>query len=247
MRADRVALPVALLMARIDPVGRSVLADNKEFFGARRDQLLRLAQDRIDPAARQFPAQLRDDAKGAGMVAALRNLEVAVVPRSEFDIWLRDQIDEWPLAGRCVFVHRLHHLLILMRARHREHLGMRGADRVGLLAKTTRYDDAAILGNCLANGGKAFFLGAIEKAASVHQHHIGASVIGAHRIAISAQPGEDTFGIDQRLRASKRHHADTLGVGESGCSVHIAPRPTLRSAVALQLAEDWTNQGTACG
>src|ERR1700738_2654845 len=39
-------------------------------------QSLRLAHHRFDPAAAKFAAQLRDDAKGAGMVAAFGNFYV---------------------------------------------------------------------------------------------------------------------------------------------------------------------------
>ena len=55
-------------------------------------------------------------------------------------------------------------------------------------------------------------LARIEEAAGVDQHDVGAGIIGRHRIAVGAQLGQDPLGIDQRLRAAERDHAD-LGRG----------------------------------
>jgi hypothetical protein len=222
----------------IDPVGRGVLADDQKLACARRDQLFRLAQHSVDPAAGELSAQVRDNAEGAGVIAALGNLEIAVMARRQLDVGvgrLRDQIDKRPLRRRCVLMHRLDHLFVLMRAGDREHLRMRGADRVGLVAHAPRDDDAAILGDCLADRGETFFLGAVEEAASVDQNHVGAGVIGAHRIAVCAQAREDALAVDQRLGTTERDHADALGVwqvpgGKGGGGVHkrCAPTPTGR-------------------
>ncbi|MCY1168746.1 hypothetical protein D9M73_87510 [compost metagenome] len=70
MRADFFAMPQARLVADVDAVGGGILADHQQFLGARFDQLLRLAQDRIGAAADQIAAQARDDAEGAAVVAA---------------------------------------------------------------------------------------------------------------------------------------------------------------------------------
>src|SRR3546814_2578317 len=83
VRADFAALPLTRIMARIDAIGRSVLTDDEQFLRPRRDQLFGLAQHRVDTAADQFAAQIRDDTEGTAMVAALRNLQIAVVARGE--------------------------------------------------------------------------------------------------------------------------------------------------------------------
>ena len=67
------------------------------------------------------------------------------------------------------------------------------ADGVRFLAHAARYDHAAILVYRFANGGKAFFLGAVEEAASVDQHYVCARIIGAHRVTVCAQAGEDAL------------------------------------------------------
>ena len=191
-------------MADVDAIGRGVLADHQQFLRARGDQLFRLAQHRIDPPAGELPAQLRDDAERAGVIAALGNLEIAVVPRRQLHIGLRDQVDVGPLRRRCGFVHRLDHRLVLVRAGHREHLREARADHLGLLAHAAGHDHAAVLGDGLADRLEAFLLGGVEEAAGVDQHHVGPGVIGAHGIAVGAQAGEDAFAVDQRLGAAER-------------------------------------------
>ena len=99
-------------------------------------------------------------------------------------------------------VDRFHHLFVLMRAGDREYLRMGGADRVGFLAHAPRDDHAAVFGDGLADRGEAFFLGGIEKAAGVDQHHVGTGVILGKGVAIGAQTGENALGIDERLGAA---------------------------------------------
>ncbi len=216
--ADIATLPLAGLVADIDPVGAGVLRDDEEFLGPRGDQLLSLAQARIDPPARQLAAQIRDDAEGAGVIAALGDLEVAVVARGELDVRLRDQVDERALARRRVDVDGLDHLFVLMRPGDRQHLRMGGADRVGFLAHAAGHDHAAVLRDGLADRSEALFLGGIEKAAGVDQHDVCARIILGKSVAIGAQTREDPLGIDERLGAAEADHADLLLLGQNGGS-----------------------------
>ncbi len=236
VRADLASLPFARIMPRVDPVSRRVLADDQQFARAGGDQLFGLSQNGIDPAAGEFAANVGDDAEGAGMVAAFRYLQIAVMARGQLDIdqrvHLRDQIDERTLAGRGGDMHRLHHLFVLMRAGYGQNLRMGGADGVGILAQTAGHDDSPVFGNRLADGGQAFLFRAVEETAGVHQHHVRACVIGAHRISIGAQAGQDAFGIDQSFGTAQADHADLLGIGqdgrgrECGGSGHDDARPT---------------------
>ncbi len=124
---------------------------------------------------------------------------------------------------------RLDHVLVLMRAGHREHLRKARPDRVGFFADAAGYDHATVFRNRFANRFEAFLLGGIEEAAGVDQHDVGTGIIGAHRVAIGAQAGKDAFGIDQSLGAAERNHADLLLVGDrSGGSVHDCARPYTR-------------------
>ena len=123
-------------------------------------------------------------------------------------------------------MHRLDHCLVLMGTCHREYLREPGADCLGLLAHAAGHDHPAIFHDRLANRLEAFFLGRIEKAAGVDQHHVRAGIIGAHRIAIGAQPRQDAFGIDQRLGTAEADHADFLLIGKGhgrGWHTHRAP------------------------
>ena len=130
------------------------------------------------------------------MVAAFRNLEIAIVARRQLKAGVGDQVDIGRQVGGGRFVHRLDHLFVLMRAGDREHLREAGADHLGLLAHAAGDDDAAVLGNRLADRLQAFLLGGIEEAAGVDQHDVGAGVIGGHLIAVGAQLGEDAFAVD---------------------------------------------------
>ena len=120
------------------------------------------------------------------MVAALGDLQIAVMARRQFDIRLGDQVDIRTLGGRGIGMDRVHHLFVLMRTCHGEDLRMGSADGVGLLTHAAGHDHTTIFCDCFAYGSKAFFLGRIEKAACIHKDHIGTGVIRAHRIAIRA-------------------------------------------------------------
>src|SRR3546814_10687119 len=64
------------------------------------------------------------------------------------------------------------------------------------------------LGDRLADGGEALLRGGIVEAAGIDQHHVRLVVIGRQRIAVAPELGQDAFGIDQRLGAAERNHAD---------------------------------------
>src|SRR5581483_9801760 len=68
-------------LAAIDAVERGVLRDQQQLFDAARRERARFADDRIRRTAAIRAAQLRDDAEGALVVAAFRDLHVRVVLR----------------------------------------------------------------------------------------------------------------------------------------------------------------------
>jgi hypothetical protein len=171
-------------------------------------------QHRVDTAANEFAAQVGDNAEGTAMVAALRNLEVAVMARGQLQPALRHEVDERTLRRRCGVVDGIDHLLILMRAGDREDVGEAGADDVGLIAHAAGDDDTAILGHCLADRLQAFFLRRVEKAARIHEDDVGAGIVGRQAIAVGAQLGQNPFAVDKRLGAAERNHADFRLGGE---------------------------------
>jgi hypothetical protein len=111
----------------------------------------------------------------------------------EPDALRREQIEERIVRPRHRFVHLLHHRLILMRAGDGEHAWMRRADPVGLDAKAAGDDDLAVLGQGFADRRKRFFLGAIEKAASVDHHGVSALIARRQLVAFGAQLGDDAL------------------------------------------------------
>jgi hypothetical protein len=79
-------------------------------------------------------------------------------------------------------------------------------------------DDAPVLGHRLADGVEGFRAGRIEKAAGVHDDHVGTVIVGRDRIALAAQPREDALGIDKRLGAAEADDSDGRGLAGHGCS-----------------------------
>ena len=161
-------------------------------------------------------------AERTGVVAALADLEIAVVTRGQLNPTvicesLRDQVDVRPLPRRRCLVHRADHRLVLVRAGDREHRGELCADQLRLVAHAAGDDHPPVLGDRLADRGQTFLLGRIEEAASVDQDHVGPGIVGTHRIAVGTQPGEDALAIDQRLGTAKADHPDARGLFDPGC------------------------------
>ncbi len=63
------------------------------------------------------------------------------------------------------------------------------------------------VGERLADGGERLRLRAVEKAAGVDDHQIGAGVLAGELVALGAQPRDDALAVDQRLRAAERDEA----------------------------------------
>ena len=59
-------------------------------------------------------------------------------------------------------------------------------------------------------------LGAVEKAAGVDDHQVGAGVRTSEFIALRAQAGDDALAVDQRLRAAERDEAHLAARAASG-------------------------------
>ena len=210
------ALPRPGLVAEVDAVGARVLADDQQLLRAGGDELLGLAQDRVGAAADEVAAQVRDDAEGAAVVAALGDLHIAVMARRQLQARLGHEVDERRGDRRRGLVDRGDDLLILLRAGDREHLREALADHVGFLAHAAGDDDAAVLGDGFADRLEALVLGAVEEAAGVDQHHVRAGIIGRHVVAVGAQLGHDPLAVDQGLGTAERDQPDARGLGESG-------------------------------
>src|SRR5262249_50717888 len=82
LREPREKMRKSITQAEIFSVACCVLPDECDFANARAGQLLGFTRDRFKPAAAKFSAQLRNDAEGAGMIAAFRDFDVGRVARS---------------------------------------------------------------------------------------------------------------------------------------------------------------------
>ena len=215
MGAHLAALPWPGGVAKVDAIGRSVLADHQQFLGAGGDQFLGLAQDRVGAAADEVAADRRDDAEGAAVVAALGNLQIAVVARGQLEPGFGHQVEEGVGHRRRGFVDRGDDFLILLRAGDREHAREARADHLGFLAQAAGDDHAAVLGDRFADRFQALGLGAVEEAAGVDQHHVGPGIVGRHVVAVGAQLGHDPLAVDQGLGTAERNQAHARGSRKS--------------------------------
>ena len=201
-------LPGMGVVLAVDAVGGCVLGDHQKFPHAGLDKFLRLAQDRVDGAARKSAAHVGDDAEAASMVAAFGDLEIAEMARRKLQLRRGHQIPERIRVRRHRPVYRVEHLLVLVRAGDREHRRMGAADILLLRPQTSGDDDAAVLAQGLADGLEAFGLRAVEKTAGVHAHRVRSRIVAGDRVALRPQTGEDALAVHERLGAPEGHHAD---------------------------------------
>ena len=86
--------PAARRILEIDPVGGRILRDDEQFLDAGSSEPLSLAQDIGRRPRDEIAAQARDDAEGATIIAALRNLQIRIVARRQLDSVGRHQVEE---------------------------------------------------------------------------------------------------------------------------------------------------------
>jgi hypothetical protein len=72
-------------------------------------------------------------------------------------------------------------------------------DEIFLDSKTSRHNDASILGERLADGAERLLDRGVDEAAGVDDDEVGAGVGGRGGVALGAQLREDALGVDQRL------------------------------------------------
>ncbi|MNP04069.1 hypothetical protein D3C76_959740 [compost metagenome] len=199
----RLAVPEVHLVAQIDAVGAGVLGDHQQFLDAGLDQALGFAEHVADRAADQLAAHRRDDAEAAAVVAAFGNLQVGVVARSQLDALRRHQVDQRVVLGlrRDHFMDGIDHLLVLLRTGDGQYARVHIADAVFGDAHAAGDDDLAVLGDGFADGVQRLGLGAVDEAAGVDHHYVGILIGGHDLVALHAQLGEDSFGIDGCLGA----------------------------------------------
>ena len=71
----------AVAQVEVFAVGGCVLADQGDFASAGGGEIFRFADDGFESAAAEFAAKLRDDAEGAGVIAAFGDFDVGLVLR----------------------------------------------------------------------------------------------------------------------------------------------------------------------
>ena len=209
-RLDRLAVPEISLVLDVDAVGAGVLRDHQDFLHTGLDQTLGFTEHIAYRAADQLAAHGRNDAETAGVVAAFGNLQVGVMARGQLDALRRDQIDEGVVIDvrRHNLVYGVDHLLVLLRAGHRQDAGVHAADIVFGDAHAAGDNHLAVLGDGFTDGVQRLGLGAVDEAAGIDHHHIGI-LVGRHDlVTLHAQLGQDAFRVDRGLGATQADEPD---------------------------------------
>ena len=108
-------------------------------------------------------------------------------------------------------MHGVEHRLVLLRPGDGQHLRKPCEDFLGLRAHAAGDDHLAVLGHRFADRGERLRLRAVEEAAGVDEHEVGALMIARKLVALGAQPRDDALGIDQRLRAAEGDKGNLRG------------------------------------
>jgi len=159
MAAHLAVFPRVHVVFAVQPVGAGVLTDDQQFLHACLDQLFSLAQHGMGGAGRQFSAHVGDDAELALVIAALGNLEIAVMARCQADAGRGQKIDKGVGRGRHGAVDGVQHLFVLVGACDGKDIWMVFADIIRLRPQTAGHDDLAVLLERLADCVEAFGLG----------------------------------------------------------------------------------------
>ena len=213
LRAHRTAVGEVELVARVDAVGGRVLTDDDQFLHARFLQVRGFANDVADRTRDEAPAQIRDDAEGAVMVAAFADLEVGVVLGREPHAAGGNELVPGIVRARKVLFDHGDHFVDAVGTRDAEdlrHAVQNEVAAVGFLAaaEAPADDDAAVFLESFRNRLETFFNRFVHETAGVDDHEVGVVVAAPDAVAAGAQFGDDPFRVDERLGTAKRDETD---------------------------------------
>jgi hypothetical protein len=207
----------AVAQAEVFAVRSGVLADQGDFAGAGSGKIFRFAYHRFKSAAAELSAQLRNDAEGAGVIAAFRDFDVRGVLRSGED-------------ARCQIV-------IEKRRRrhgHDAHIPVNGFnDALDFAGADDRVDFGNLLENLVAiafdqassndqffgraeffvfghfqNGVDGFFLRGFDEAAGVDDQDVGFVGARGQFVAVMRQKAHHHLAIDEVFVAAQTDESD---------------------------------------
>jgi hypothetical protein len=138
------------------------------------------------------------------------------VARRELHPLRGQQADERLMGPRQMAMNRLHHLLIGMRASHRQHLRARIPHQGGAGAETAGHYDPPVLAQGLTDRLQRLLDSRFDEAAGIDNDEVGAVVSGRDRVSLRTQLGEDALGVDCRLGTAEAHEAHPRHLGSTG-------------------------------
>ena len=209
----------AVLKAEVLAIAGGVLADEVDLTDARREQPGGFSHHGLEPPAAEFAAELRDHTEGAGVVAALRDLDVGIVARRGEHARRQIVIQ----IGHGAIRHRRpvtggHDFFQLVGADHGVHFGNVAADLIAVaLHQATRHHQSFEAAGLLElshfeNGLDRFLLGGVDETARVDDDDLGVLRIRSQLPAVRGELPHHDFGVHQILGAAQADKTDFQGV-----------------------------------
>ncbi len=203
---------------------RGVLRDQDELFGAAGDERARFGADRFGAAAAELPAQRRDDAERARVIAAFGDLEIGGgarrrdQARQEIVLGLGFEVEPDRSAPGLDVVEQLGDARIRPGADDAVDLRNQTLQLLAVTLRQTTGDDqllsASLACGVLEDHLRGFGLGRIDEGARVDHHGIGLTRLGLKPPAGRAEFGEHHLGIDEILRTAQADERDATRAGQ---------------------------------
>ena len=217
---ERPAIPEAGTVFDINSIGTGILGDHQQLTYTRPGQAFGFFHHVADRAADQIAAHIRDDAKAATVIAALRDFQVGVVAGGELHTLGWNQVDVRVVYRRVG--HKLmdgaDDLFVGGGTGNTEHLGMllHNGLCVSTFSHTAGDNHFAILTDGLTDRIQGFLLCAIDKSAGIYHNHLGIFIAGYDIVSVHFQLGEYALGVNQGFGTAQTDEANfVVGHGKS--------------------------------
>ena len=220
----REELSQAVFETEVFAVTSGVLTDQIDFANAHGEHAGGFVDDALEATAAEVPAKLRNDAEGAGVIAALGNLYVGRVAGSGEDAF-GEIVIEVGTGGELLGLEAF--------AKGSDSFEFVGAEdgvdigNVLLDIGPEAFDETAgdhealgfagsfVFGH-FQNGVDGFLLGGVDEAAGVNNDDVGIGRLGSKLVAVCHELAHHDLGINEIFWAAETYKSDFQGVRSPG-------------------------------